>query len=192
MTMNYKPNHLTAACRNMARAWLLACGLVLGLVLGLGLSMGLALAAQRPAAPLVSAEEFNGPFAGWKNLKTDFGAVGDGKADDTAALKAALEKVQNGQVLYLPAGTYRVTQPFVWSNRKGVALLGEDPAKTIVRYDGPAGEAMLTLHGVSYSKFGRITWDGQGKARAAVAHQWNPVTGLALLAPPWSMRTKCS
>jgi hypothetical protein len=180
MTMNYKPNHLTAACRNMARAWLLACGLVLGLVLGLGLSMGLsmglALAAQRPAAPLVSAEEFNGPFAGWKNLKTDFGAVGDGKADDTAALKAALEKVQNGQVLYLPAGTYRVTQPFVWSNRKGVALLGEDPAKTIVRYDGPAGEAMLTLHGVSYSKFGRITWDGQGKARAAVAHQWNPVT----------------
>lgn len=180
MTMNDKPNHLTSARRNIARAWLLACGLVLGL----GLSMGLALAAQRPAVPLVPAEEFNGPFASWKNLKTDFGAVGDGKADDTAAFKAGLESLaEHGKakpgasyVLYLPAGTYRITAPLVWENRLGVALLGEDPARTIVRYDGPAGEAMLTCHGVSYSKFGRITWDGQGKARAAVAHQWNPVT----------------
>lgn len=135
-------------------------------------------------AGAVSAEEFNGPFAGWKNLKTDFGAKGDGQADDTAALKAGLEalavygKAKPGDpcVLYLPAGTYRITEPVVWENREGVALLGEDPAKTIIRYDGPAGGVMLTCHGVSYSKFGRITWDGHGKARAAVAHQWNPET----------------
>jgi hypothetical protein len=136
------------------------------------------------AADLIPSEEFNGPFASWKNLKSNFGAVGDGKADDTAAFKAGLAAlVEHGKgkpgapyVLYLPAGTYRITAPLVWGNRLGVALLGEDPARTIVRYDGPAGEVMLTLHGVSYSKFGRITWDGQGKARAAVAHQWNPET----------------
>ncbi|MEI6518606.1 MAG: glycosyl hydrolase family 28-related protein [bacterium] len=131
---------------------------------------------------LLPSEEFNGPFASWKNLKTDFKAVGDGVADDTAAFKAGLESLaEHGKgkpgapyVLYLPAGIYRITAPLVWRNRIDVALLGEDPAKTIVRYDGPVGEAILTLHGVSYSKFGRITWDGQGKARAAVAHQWNP------------------
>jgi hypothetical protein len=131
---------------------------------------------------LVPSEEFNGPFASWKNLKTDFKAVGDGKADDTAAFKAGLESLsEHGKgkpgapyVLYLPAGTYRITSPLVWENRLGVALLGEDPAKTTILYDGPVGEVMLTCHGVSYSKFGRITWDGQGKARAAVAHQWDP------------------
>ncbi|MBR7092015.1 MAG: hypothetical protein IKI50_02380 [Clostridia bacterium] len=36
----------------------------------------------------------------------DFGAVGDGKADDTAALQQAAEQ---GGSLYFPAGTYRVT-----------------------------------------------------------------------------------
>jgi hypothetical protein len=141
-------------------------------------------AAENANAPVPATEEFNGPFAGWKNLKTDCGAKGDGKADDTAALRAGLEslpehgkgKPGDSYVLYLPAGTYRITEPLVWSNRYGVALLGEDPTTTIIRYDGPAGETILTCHGVSYSKFGRITWDGQGKARAAIAHQWNPVT----------------
>ena len=140
-----------------------------------------------PAAartPLVATEEFNGPFASWKNLQTDFGAVGDGQTDDTAALRAGLAalpehgKAQPGasRVLYLPAGTYRITEPLVWDNRLGVALIGEDPTTTIILYDGPEGEAILTCHGVSYSKFGRITWDGQGKASTAVAHRWNPVT----------------
>jgi hypothetical protein len=140
-------------------------------------------AAENAPAPPPATEEFNGPFAGWKNLKADFGAKGDGKADDTAALQAGLESLaEHGKgkpgdpyVLYLPAGAYRITAPLVWTNRLGVALLGEDPATTTILYDGPAGEAMLTCDGVSYSKFGRLTWDGQGKARAAVVHHWNSV-----------------
>ncbi len=140
-------------------------------------------AAENVPAPAPATEEFNGPFASWRNLKTDFGAKGDGKADDTAALQAGLDSLaEHGKgkpgdpyVLYLPAGTYRITAPLVWTNRLGVALLGEDPATTTILYDGPAGEAMLTCDGVSYSKFGRLTWDGQGKARAAVVHHWNSV-----------------
>jgi hypothetical protein len=175
MNMNVVTKIITAAGRYLAGTFLLAWCLCL--VSATQLS-----AAEPVTTPLVPSEEFVGPFASWKNLKTDCGAVGDGKADDTAALKAGLEslavygKAKPGDpyVLYLPAGTYRITEPLVWENRLGVAVLGEDPAKTIVRYDGPAGQVMLTCHGVSYSKFGRITWDGQGKARAAVAHQWNP------------------
>lgn len=135
------------------------------------------------AAELVATEEFVGPLAGWKNLKTDCGAIGDGKADDTAAIKVGLEslaiygKAKPGDpyVLYIPAGTYRITEPLVWINRIAIAVIGEAPATTKIVYDGPAGQAMLTCNGVSYSKFGRITWDGQGKARAAVVHQWDPV-----------------
>lgn len=38
----------------------------------------------------------------------DFGAVGDGMTDDTAALNAAIAAMGEGEILYVPAGTYRV------------------------------------------------------------------------------------
>ena len=38
------------------------------------------------------------------------GAVGDGKADDTAALQRAFDGVRSGSTVYLPAGVYRVTR----------------------------------------------------------------------------------
>ena len=37
-----------------------------------------------------------------------YGAVGDGTTDDTVALQAWLDA---GEALFLPAGTYRTTQP---------------------------------------------------------------------------------
>src|SRR3546814_8374490 len=47
----------------------------------------------------------------------DFGAVGDGQADDTAALQAALEALFSGaakgdgsSVLLIPPGAYRITR----------------------------------------------------------------------------------
>ena len=36
---------------------------------------------------LLGDEEFAGPFPSWRNLKTDYGAVGDGKGDDTDRLQ---------------------------------------------------------------------------------------------------------
>jgi hypothetical protein len=45
----------------------------------------------------------------------DFGAVGDGVADDTAALQAALDAVfaNNGGTLRIPAGNYKITADLV-------------------------------------------------------------------------------
>jgi hypothetical protein len=39
----------------------------------------------------------------------DFGAVGDGVADDTAAIQSAFTNVPDGCTIYFPAGTYKVT-----------------------------------------------------------------------------------
>ena len=36
-------------------------------------------------------EEFTGPFPSWRDARRNYGARGDGKADDTAALQRALE-----------------------------------------------------------------------------------------------------
>jgi hypothetical protein len=51
-----------------------------------------------------------------------FGAVGDGQADDAAAIQKAVDTLQQGTV-YLPAGVYRITAPIVL--RPGLSLVGE-------------------------------------------------------------------
>ncbi len=58
-------------------------------------------------------DEFVGPFPSWINVKTQYGAVGDGVADETASLQAAFNAIGNpnstASVVYLPAGTYRIS-----------------------------------------------------------------------------------
>lgn len=54
------------------------------------------------------------------NVK-DFGAVGDGVTDDTAAIQAAIDTREK---VYFPAGTYLVTSRF--SIRKDMSLIGDD------------------------------------------------------------------
>ncbi len=125
--------------------------------------------------PDASDEEFVGPFPSWRNVKTHYGAVGDGVTDDTAALNAALLDLRlarnNGwSVLYLPAGTYRVTSTLVNTQRidhndyLGFSIIGEDPATTRIVYDGPANSDLWRLDGW-YCKVSRLTLDGAGKAR---------------------------
>jgi hypothetical protein len=118
-------------------------------------------------------EEFVGPFPSWANVKTAYGAIGDGVADDTAALQQALNEVAtpgHAAVLYFPAGTYRITQTLNFTPRLSAGLIGEDPTNTILKWDGaPKGE-MLFANGVAQSRWMRLTWDGSGKAEVAVHH----------------------
>jgi hypothetical protein len=46
-----------------------------------------------------------------KNLKTDFGAVGDGCVNDYTSLVNALNAVSGGGVLIIPEGVYNITSP---------------------------------------------------------------------------------
>jgi hypothetical protein len=122
-------------------------------------------------------DEFVGPFDSWKDLKRDFGAIGDGITDDTLALQNALNTLQpnsTNHVLYLPAGTYRITQPLDFrrlspSQAQTIMFIGEGPATTTIRWAGPTNGVMLT-YGAWYSKMSRLTFDGAGIARTAIAH----------------------
>jgi Pectate lyase superfamily protein len=109
-------------------------------------------------------DEFVGPFPSWSNLKRDFGAVGDGIADDSNAVQAAFNSLSMGTgkspILYIPAGTYRITKTVTVMSAKSIAILGEDPNKTILKWAGPSGGTLLHIDGVSYSRFNRMTFEG--------------------------------
>jgi hypothetical protein len=118
-------------------------------------------------------EEFIGPFASWANVKTSYGAKGDGVSDDTNALQAAINSLGNANsVIYLPAGKYRITSTLNLTNQQQVAIIGADPSTTSLVWGGSSGGTMLTVSGVAMSRFNRLTFDGQGQAQIAVNQSW--------------------
>jgi uncharacterized protein YjdB len=118
-------------------------------------------------------DEFIGPFSSWLNVKTNFGAVGDGVTDDTIAFQYALNALQSptnhSPVLYVPAGIYNITSALTYTSRNcniscaGKSIIGESPTNTFLRWHGDAtGPAMFTLDGIYRMQFDRLTLDGRG------------------------------
>lgn len=77
----------------------------------------------------------------------DFGALGDGTTDDTAAVQTAIAAAQAtpvGGVVYFPTGTYRLTAELSVNPRR-VALQGDGPQCTYLAPELIAGQYALTL-----------------------------------------------
>jgi hypothetical protein len=84
-------------------------------------------AAMPPAIPPLP------PTAEWTNVRT-LGVAGDGKTDDTAAIRKAID---GNRVLYFPSGQYLVTDTITL--KAGTVLIGLHPLMT--RFDLPDGTA---------------------------------------------------
>jgi hypothetical protein len=129
----------------------------------------------------------------------DFGAVGDGITDDTAAIQAALNAVApTRKALYIPAGNYKTTQPLdvtVSGFGFGGLIYGDGYASTITYYppvggnvpgvfgpttDGSGGfcAGALNIGNDNYKGYGvtdlRIVRGGPDKNLAAglTMHRW--------------------
>ena len=110
----------------------------------------------------------------WINVKTagEIKAVADGRQDDTAAIQAALDRMQEGTTIYFPPGTYKITKTLVIPLGRflGVTLIGHGRTTHLV-WDGEAkGRMFWTQDGLPYSRFVGFTWDGRGKAAVGIDH----------------------
>jgi hypothetical protein len=97
-----------------------------------GAMSGNASSATALATGSTTARTLANRFADIYNVK-DFGAVGDGVADDTTAIQAAINAAQgqNGKYeLFIPAGTYRCTSQLRISREINIRGTGASPYTT--------------------------------------------------------------
>ena len=81
---------------------------------------------SRPAHQVAGDIPALPPMHTWVNVQT-LDVKGDGKTDDTAALRAAINKYQ---ALFLPSGTYRVTESLAL--KPDTVLIGLNPGNTSI------------------------------------------------------------
>ncbi|RMI32186.1 mannuronan epimerase [Nocardia stercoris] len=98
-----------------------------------------------------------------RNIR-DFGAVGDGKADDTAALFSAAAVADRPLVLYIPAGQYRITR---WPELADYAtVLGDGADVTTIHYEGDG--TLVSLRKRQRVRFSRLGFYLTGPNATAV------------------------
>ena len=130
-------------------------------------------AASAPSARIPSIAWI--PRSDWINARTDINppAKGDGKTDDTRALQRALKRIGprpgDPKVVYLPAGTYRITETLVLRRRTGGMLVG-DGSRTIILWSGRRAGRMFWSDGATYQSYLGLVWDGAGRAAVGIDH----------------------
>ena len=113
---------------------------------------------------------YNDPFVSSEIISVkDFGAVGDGVANDTAAITAAVAYMEStGSPVYVPPGTY-LTDPFQTDSQTYVLqafFFGDEYANTIIRRRGTGAGAFVTIGDPLATSFqanivcSNITFDG--------------------------------
>src|SRR5690349_21603423 len=88
-----------------------------------------------------------------------FGAKGDGAADDTGAVQAAINVARAGETIYLPPGTYDVSN-LVIKNRSGMSFTG-DGRNSVVRQKAGAAR-IATIEESRDLTISNLTFDANG------------------------------
>ncbi len=106
----------------------------------------------------------------------DFGAAGDGVADDGPALQAAMSAAAaSGRVLEIGEGSFRTTQPLVLGGgAAGLTMHGS------IIYAGPAGQTALTLGDGAAVRNATKRYEGLRVVRASLS-DWSSEADIGLV-----------
>ena len=118
-------------------------------------------------------------------------AVGDGVADDTAAIQTCFDVVSstaahpengnphgggagwprasNATTVYFPAGVYKITSELVLTHLVGGLVIGQGEG-TVLQWSGAPGGRMMVSNGCSRCRFVGFVLDGQGSASVGFDH----------------------
>ncbi|MFQ5442702.1 MAG: glycosyl hydrolase family 28-related protein [Thermodesulfobacteriota bacterium] len=83
----------------------------------------------------------------WADVRA-YGAVGDGVADDTAAIQSAVDALTGGGTVFFPQGTYKITSA-VTVSASGVHLLGTGTGNTTIKIESAAIDGVVFGDGVT-------------------------------------------
>jgi hypothetical protein len=138
----------------------------------------------------------------WLNVK-DYGAVGDGVTDDTAAFTAAfaaavalLGTVDHRPTVYVPAGRYMVHE-LAWTSN--VLLLGNDNFHCQLRYNGAGGPGsyvikLSAIPPAAYGGYGLQDIGVYGHSLAnttdKIAERCIWITGDGTTGPDWGLQMR--
>lgn len=144
--------------------------------------------------PLTRVAPSLGPFY---HIKHNFGAVGDGIADDTPAFQAALDlfkyssSTKGGRVL-VPAGTYNITGLTYEGNfDHGFVMQGDTQGEggsadgPVLKYTGSSGGTLLLLKGANWCRFEDVQFNGNGLALICVDVQYDSVRSMSSFDCTW-------
>lgn len=111
----------------------------------------------------------------------DFGAVGNGLADDTVAMQKAIDATINGGSLYFPGGHKYLVRALHaegevhWLGPGGSWLNDRAADGAVIIQGNDATEDLLTLHNSAYSNISGIAFDGNK------LHQSKKLNGMRLI-----------
>lgn len=119
-------------------------------------------------------------------------AAGNGVTDDTAAIQAVFNYLQNHSqdgpaprymTVYFPAGTYKISSTLRLASQVQVGMVGVSligcGSKTIIQWasTAPIGPAMFAPNGTDYMRYIGFVWDGNSRAGCGIEHNTTPNVG---------------
>jgi len=97
------------------------------------------------------------------HVVTDYGAIGDGVADDTEAIERTIEAAGKGGHIYFPKGTYRTTRTLNFLADQYIegtsGSWGDNVPNSAIKFDIRDGKGIYCLYG---NVFERMRFDGPG------------------------------
>lgn len=101
------------------------------------------------------------------NIK-DFGAVGDGTTDDSAAIQAAINSTNDFIQVYMPPGTYRLASAII-VDRQNMSLFGAAQQTTLYPDAGVTAIEIAKNNGVSLTQLRDFRIFGQTNATGGIS-----------------------